>query len=156
LITSVTQSGASVTAGNIVSFYVSVSGGVAPYTYQWYEGTSPVGTSPQLYFYPNVAGSFTYTCKITDAEGNMINSDSATLVVNSPSTPSPMPTVPSPTATATPQPSVSPPPTTTASPSAIPGGTQLALPAEAAYAIAAVVIVVVTTAIALALKRRPK
>ena len=156
LITSVTKSGASVTAGNIVSFYASVSGGVAPYTYQWYQGTNPVGTSPQLSFYPNAAGTFTYTCKITDTEGKIITSDSATLVVNSPSTPSPRSTAPSPTAIATPQPSVSPIPTATASPSAIPGGTQLALPAEAAYAIVAVVIVVVTTAIALALKRRPK
>lgn len=156
LMTLVTQSGASVTAGNIVSFYVSVSGGVAPYTYQWYEGTSPLGTSPQIYFYPNTAGAYTYTCKITDAEGKSVTSDSATLVVNSPSTQSARPTSPSPTATAAPQPSVSPIPTDTASPSAIPGGTQLVLPAEAAYAIAAVVIVVITTAIALALKRRPK
>ncbi len=178
--TSVTQSQTTVTAGNIVSLYVSVSGGVAPYTYQWYQGTSPVGTNAQLSFYPNTAGTYTYYCKITDAEGTTTNSNTAPLTVNSPqkltqaptqtlnSTPTPTftptpevtPTITptqTPNPTLTPAPTPSPSPTSSESPSPKPANTAtLNLPAEATYAIATLAIIIVIAAAALMLKKRTK
>ena len=180
LTTSVTQTSSAVTAGNIVSFYASVSGGVAPYTYQWYQGTSPVGNSAQLSFYPSNAGTYSYTCKITDAEGKTTNSNPATLTVNPPSTPAPAATSSPPTTTPTPQIMLSPAPTATASPSpapsaspsqspsptpqptatpspiATPNNSTLALPTEATIAIAAIMAFVAIVAVVLILKKRAK
>jgi pimeloyl-ACP methyl ester carboxylesterase len=157
LVISVTQSGITVAAGNIVSFYAAVSGGVAPYTYQWYQGTSPVGNSYMLSFYPNTAGTYTYNCKITDAEGATTNSNTITLTVNSPQQPTPAPTpTPIPTQTPTPTPTPSPSPASSEAPSPTSANATYSLPPEATYAIAAIVIIVVIAAIALFFKKRAK
>ena len=158
LTSSVWQSSSAVTAGNIASFLVTtVIGGIPPYTYQWYQGTSPVGNNYLLAFYPNTPGTFMYYCKITDAEGTTANSNMITLTVNSPQTPTPAPTptsTPTPPPTPTPTPSLS--PTTSESPSPTPSiATTNPLP-EATYAVAAIILIVVILLIALVLKKRAK
>jgi alpha-beta hydrolase superfamily lysophospholipase len=173
LMASASQSSTAVTTGNIASLYAYPSGGISPYTYQWYQGTSQVGTNNNiLAFYPATAGAYTYYCKITDAEGTATNTNVMTLTVNAPATPAPatetpMPT-PNPTSTPTQTPTLThtPTPTPTSSPSPIPSEStlpaqtpanpQFALTAEATYAIAAIVIIIIVAVVALVLRKRAK
>ena len=86
-----------VETGESASFTVSVSGGVAPYAYQWYEGTSAMNgqTSSQLSITKSSAGSFTYYCHVTDSDGQTVDSNTASLTVNAPSGGTTTPTPPS-------------------------------------------------------------
>jgi hypothetical protein len=103
------QAFTNIPAGTIASFLVTtVTGGVAPYSYQWYQGSSPVGTNTyQLALYPSTPGTYTYYCRITDSEGTAASSPTMTLTVSSPPsqlviTPKPIPQI---TITPTPTPS---------------------------------------------------
>ena len=88
LTASVTPVSNTATTGQSVSFSVSVSGGTAPYTYHWYEETTSVSgqTSAKLTVTKDTAGSYTYYCKITDADGKTTASNMVALTVTSPST----------------------------------------------------------------------
>ena len=159
LTTSVTQSSTSVAVGNIVSFYVSVSGGTPPYSYQWIQGTNAVGNNAQLSFYPNTAGTYTYTCKITDADGTTTTTNTLTLSVAIPVTPTPTtPKQPTPT----PTPSPSPTPTPTATPTDTPTVTRspqssnFELSSQTLYVIAAIAIIILLVAGVLVFRKRAK
>ena len=131
LTASVTPASATVTTGQSATFTVSASGGVPPYTYQWYEGTIAMAgkTSTQLQVTTSATGSYSYYCNVTDSEGRTIKSNTVSLTVNAPSstgttsssgtTSTPTPT-PSPTPAPTPTPTPSPSPTPTASPTPSP------------------------------------
>jgi len=64
-------------------FSVHGSGGVAPYTFQWYEGTTLLTgqTSMTLSVTKNTPGTYTYYCKVTDSAGATANSNTVTLTV---------------------------------------------------------------------------
>lgn len=88
LTASATPTGTSADTGKSVSFAVSVSGGTTPYTYQWFEGTNLISeqTSAQLTITKDAAGSYTYHCKVTDADGKTTVSNTVALDVTSPPT----------------------------------------------------------------------
>ena len=161
LTASITSSSISITSGSTVSFYTAVSGGIAPYSYQWYQGTSIGGTSAQLVISPNNVGVYTYYCKITDSEGTTVNSNTLTLTVTSPtqqvstSTPSPSP-LPSPSPTASP--SSAPSPSSSPTPSPTPNSENIVLQPEVTTALAAaiIIIIIIVIVIAIALKKRSK
>jgi hypothetical protein len=159
LTTSVTQTSTSIPVGNIVSFYVSVSGGTPPYSYQWYQGTSAIGNSAQLAFYPNTAGTYTYTCKITDADGTTTNTSTLMLSVATPATPQPpSSTLPTITPQPTPTPSETSKPTLTTSPTASqsPQSHSFELSAATFYALAAFAAIIIVVTVALVLRKRAK
>jgi hypothetical protein len=78
-----TTTGEVVTIGQEATFTVSASGGIGPYTYQWYEGSTLLEgeTRPSLTVSKDVAGIYTYYCKITDSTGAVTNSNPMTLTV---------------------------------------------------------------------------
>nr|UVX89094.1 MAG: hypothetical protein [Bacteriophage sp.] len=65
-----------VAAGQAVNMEVVVSGGVAPYSYQWKKATVNVGGNQPSYSIPSAASgnSGTYTVTVTDAEGKSVTS----------------------------------------------------------------------------------
>ena len=111
--TATSSSGTSVTvtAGNSVTCTATVSGGTAPYHYQWEVYVSPNSTvnsyvtgqtSAKLNVSQTVPGTYTYFLLVFDANGQVTTSNKVTLTVTSSSpTPSPTPT-PTPTTTPTP------------------------------------------------------
>jgi pimeloyl-ACP methyl ester carboxylesterase len=159
---SVTPVNTSATVGSTATFTVTVSGGVAPYAFQWYQGPNLLigKTTTQLQLLidqQNAGGTFPYYCKITDSEGTTINSNTITLTVTYPtqpiSTTSPSPSVSpslSPTSSPSPSPSSSPSPT----PAQTPNSSALTLSPESTIAIAIAVIIIVIAAIAIALRRK--
>jgi hypothetical protein len=64
-------------------FFVHHNGGEAPYTYQWYEGTALMsGESSQWLPVSKMStGTFTFYCKVTDAQGRAVTSNGVTLRV---------------------------------------------------------------------------
>jgi hypothetical protein len=66
-----------------VAFTSGVTGGAAPYTYQWYLNNNPVSgaTSPTWMFDPASAGVFYVYLKVTDAHGNVTKSSTARIGV---------------------------------------------------------------------------
>jgi predicted secreted protein len=64
-------------------FFVHSNGGMAPYTYQWYEGTTPIAgqTSMVLPVTKTTAGAYTFYCRVTDAQGMTVTSNAVTLTV---------------------------------------------------------------------------
>jgi hypothetical protein len=64
-------------------FFAHSSGGVAPFTYQWYEGTVPIAgqTSMVLSVTKATAGTYTFFCKVTDAQGRTVSSNTITMTV---------------------------------------------------------------------------
>jgi rhodanese-related sulfurtransferase len=64
-------------------FFVHCSGGVGANSYQWYEGMTLLAgqTSMILPVTKTLAGTYTFYCKVTDAEGKTANSNSVTLTV---------------------------------------------------------------------------
>ncbi|MBE6724305.1 MAG: hypothetical protein E7576_03755 [Ruminococcaceae bacterium] len=67
--------------GGIVGYTklsVTVSGGKEPYRYQWYkEGSGPIRGATSASYSPSSVGD--YYCKVTDAKGTTITSDTATV-----------------------------------------------------------------------------
>ena len=115
---SATPASASITTGQNAVFSVSVSGGTKPYKYQWYEqGTLMAGqTTASITINKMVPGTYTYYCRIMDADATTANSTTSTLTITWPPTPTPTsaPT-PTPKPTATPTPTATPSPTPTPS-----------------------------------------
>jgi hypothetical protein len=72
-----------VMTGQTWYFFAQSTGGVGPSTYQWYEGTTLLTgqTSMILAMNKAAAGTYTYTCKVTDAYGNTANTNAVTLTV---------------------------------------------------------------------------
>lgn len=156
---SATPTTTSVTAGQSATFAVSASGGTAPLTYQWYEGTSLLAgkTFAQLTTTKDALSYSTYYCQVTDAEGTTLKSNLVTLLAYSQTQPTPVPSpTPTPTPTPTPSPSPSPSPSPPTSPSPTPTNPEFALPPKATIAIAAAIIIIVIAAIAIVLRKKAK
>jgi len=65
-------------------FTVNVSGGVPPYSYQWYINNNTLGISSSSYkFQPASTGNYTFYVKVTDSQGNTGTTNSVTIHVNS-------------------------------------------------------------------------
>ena len=84
---SITPPSASVLLGESVAFTSSASGGVAPYSYQWYLNGNPVSgaTSSTFVFTPATGGTHSVYLKITDS--NSANAQSLTSQVTVTSVP---------------------------------------------------------------------
>ena len=158
LANSVTQSSTTVAVGNIVSFYVSASGGTPPYSYQWIQGTNTVGNNAQLSFYPNTAGTYTYTCKITDGDGTTTTSNTLTLSVANPVTPTSILKQLTPTLSPSPTPTAIPTTTPTANPTATqsPQNLRFELSPQIIYVIATIATIILVVAGALVFGKRAK
>jgi pimeloyl-ACP methyl ester carboxylesterase len=150
LVVYVTLPPPSITTGQTTTLMASPSGGVTPYTLQWYEnGNTLTGqTTNQIAITKSAAGTFTYFCQITDSEGKTANSAVTTLIVNPQATQTPIPTAkptttptqeptPTPTATPTTIPTVQ--PSTTSEPATF-GSSEIAYAATAGLIIAIIVI----------------
>ena len=85
LTVSISPMSASILIGQQVTFTSSVSGGIPPYTYQWYVNNQPVpgATSSTFTFTPTAAGTYYVVLKVTDAAGNTAQSDTAKVTVSS-------------------------------------------------------------------------
>jgi len=83
LLVSVSPLSGSVLAGNSVTFTSSVSGGILPYSFQWYLNGAPVSeaTSNTWTFTPTSSGIYYVYLKVTDATGNTKQSETARITV---------------------------------------------------------------------------
>jgi hypothetical protein len=75
---------ATITAGQTVSFTSAVTGGVPPFSYQWYLNSNPVSgaTSSSWYFTPTTPGTYYVYLVITDSTGNTGQSATARITIN--------------------------------------------------------------------------
>jgi rhodanese-related sulfurtransferase len=73
----------SIMTGQTWYFFAHSCGGTGSCTYQWYEGTSMLAgqTSMLLPVTKTTAGTYTYTCKITDTQSTTATSNPITLTV---------------------------------------------------------------------------
>jgi hypothetical protein len=87
LAVTISPSDVTITLGNSVTFSSIVTGGTAPYSYQWYLGTSKVSsaTSSSWMFTPTSVGIYYVYLNVTDLRGRIAVSDSSRVVVVSPS-----------------------------------------------------------------------
>lgn len=85
---SISPSTARIKVGESVTFSSSVSGGVPPYSYQWYLNGSAVSgaTSPTWTFTPTAAGYYIIYVKVTDAVPQTAKSNEASVTVAPPLT----------------------------------------------------------------------
>jgi hypothetical protein len=85
LTASISPMSASVLVGQPVAFTSTVSGGYAPYSYQWYLNGNPVSgaTSVSWTFTPTTSGIYYVYLKVTDAIGNTTQSETARIMVTS-------------------------------------------------------------------------
>ena len=69
--------------GQAWNFFVHSLGGAGPVTYQWYEGSTLLAgqSSMILTITKASAGTYTYNCKVTDALGTAVTSNTITLIV---------------------------------------------------------------------------
>jgi len=83
LTVSISPMSASVLVGQSVSFTSTVSGGYAPYSYQWYlKGSAVSGATLNTWaFTPTTSGIFYVHLKVTDAKGNTAQSEAARITV---------------------------------------------------------------------------
>jgi hypothetical protein len=83
LTVSISPMAASVLVGQPVAFTSTVSGGYAPYSYQWYLNENPVSgaTSNTWAFTPATSGIYYVHLKVTDAKDNTAQSDAARITV---------------------------------------------------------------------------
>jgi hypothetical protein len=96
---STTQSSNTVAAGSLATLSANVTGGYAPYTYQWYQDSAAIVGQivSQINVEWTMASTHTYFCSIIDAAGASTNTSILTLTFTA--TPNPIPT---PTATSAP------------------------------------------------------
>jgi len=80
---SVSPSSATIYLGESVTFTASPSGGVAPYSYQWYVNNDPVlgATSDTWTFTPSAAGIYYVHVVVTDSENQTAQSSASRVVV---------------------------------------------------------------------------
>lgn len=71
-----------VTVGLNAVLTASPSGGTPTYSYQWYDGTEPISEQTQnsLAISKTTAGTYLFTCKVSDSKGQTANSNAATIV----------------------------------------------------------------------------
>ncbi|MEM2465893.1 MAG: PKD domain-containing protein [Candidatus Bathyarchaeia archaeon] len=83
LTVSISPMSAIILIGQQVTFTSTVSGGTAPYTYQWYVNNQliPGATSSSFLFSPTATGIYYVMLKVTDAADNTAQSDSARVTV---------------------------------------------------------------------------
>jgi hypothetical protein len=64
-------------------FFVHSAGDVTPFKYQWYENTTLLQgqTSMVLPVTKTVPGTYSFSCKVTDAQGMTVSSNPVTLTV---------------------------------------------------------------------------
>lgn len=82
---SITPLSASIYVGQSVVFTSSVSGGTTPYSYQWYLNNAPVSgaTASNWTFTPTTSGTYSVYLKVTDANNNTAQSETAKITVAS-------------------------------------------------------------------------
>ena len=75
----------SILMGDSVTFTSTVSGGTSPYTYQWYLDGDPVSgaTSSSWAFMPASSGIYYVYVKVTDANNNVAQSETAKITATS-------------------------------------------------------------------------
>ncbi|MEM3361440.1 MAG: PKD domain-containing protein [Candidatus Bathyarchaeia archaeon] len=80
---SISPMSSSIVVGQNVKFTSTVSGGVSPYTYQWYLNGTPVNgaTSSSWTFNPTASGEYLVYLKVIDNGGNAAQSGIATITV---------------------------------------------------------------------------
>jgi hypothetical protein len=83
LTASISPLSASILVGQSVTFSSTVSGGYIPYSYQWYLNGNPVSvaTSPSWTLTPTASGIYYIYLKVTDAEANTAQSETARITV---------------------------------------------------------------------------
>jgi len=81
---SISPMSASIIVGQSVTFTSTVSGGYAPYSYQWYLNGNPVSgaTSASWTFTPITSGIYYVYLKVTDDKGNTAQSETARITVS--------------------------------------------------------------------------
>jgi hypothetical protein len=85
LTVSISPTSASIVVGQSVIFTSTASGGYTPYTYQWYLNDAPVSgaTSGSWTFTPTTSGICYVYLKVTDANNNVVQSETARISVAS-------------------------------------------------------------------------
>jgi hypothetical protein len=83
LTASISPPSATILVGQSVTFTSTVSGGTAPYRYQWYLGGNPVAgaNSTSWTFTPAAIGVYYVYLNVTDANGTTAQSNTARIVV---------------------------------------------------------------------------
>jgi plastocyanin len=67
------------TIGQSGTFTATASGGTPPYTYQWIEGSTTVGTTATLTISKSTAGSYSFYCRVSDSAAATLSSNTVTL-----------------------------------------------------------------------------
>jgi hypothetical protein len=64
-------------------FFTQSTGGVGPYTFHWFEGSASLAGQNSMILATNkaTAGTYTYTCVVTDSYGNTVTTNAITLTV---------------------------------------------------------------------------
>lgn len=70
-------------AGQQLGLSVEVTGGTAPYSYQWKRGASNIGSNKSTYG-PTSPVAGTYTCTVTDANNTVLVSTACVVAINPP------------------------------------------------------------------------
>ena len=83
LTVSISPTSASILVGQSITFTSTTSGGYPPYTYQWYLNGAPASgaTSSSWTFTPTSSGIYYIQLKVTDSNGNTVQSETARVTV---------------------------------------------------------------------------
>jgi hypothetical protein len=83
---SLSPASSTITLGSSVVLTCTVSGGIAPYIYNWYVDGINVGGYGSTYTYtPSTSGTHTVYVYVVDSQNNSTTSNSSTIIVNQPS-----------------------------------------------------------------------
>jgi predicted MPP superfamily phosphohydrolase len=162
-----TQSNTVIAKGNMVTFSATPTGGVSPYSYQWYKyttgGTIALGTnSSQLQYTVNSYNTEMIYCLVTDAHGATVLTTGMTIMTTQEASNPIITAKPDHTSTVTPQPTIpqatpKPTPQTTIPPTSTPetAQEQFTLSTTVIVAILGIIIIVVcVTAWAVTARKR--